>query len=74
MEVAITTSGVTGALVVRVAALLSRLGGGYALELTGPQGHHLVAVSPGLFDDAAGLVQVTGPFLTAGQHVVAPAT
>jgi hypothetical protein len=35
--------------------------------------HHLVAVSLGLFDDAAGLVQVTGTGLAAGQHVVVPA-
>jgi hypothetical protein len=32
-----------------------------------------VAVSLGLFDDAAGLVQVTGTGLAAGQHVVVPA-
>jgi hypothetical protein len=31
-----------------------------------------VAVSPGMFDDADGLVQVTGPGLAAGQHVVVP--
>ena len=35
------------------------------------RGHHLVTVTPGLFDDAAGLVQVTGN-LTPGQHVVVP--
>jgi hypothetical protein len=29
-----------------------------------------VAVSLGLFDDAAGLVQVTSPRLAAGQEVV----
>jgi hypothetical protein len=32
-----------------------------------------VPVTPGLFDDAAGLVQVTGAGLAAGQHVVVPA-
>ena len=32
-----------------------------------------MTVTPGLFDDAAGLVQVTGTGLTAGQHVVVPA-
>jgi hypothetical protein len=34
--------------------------------------HHLVAVSLGLFDDAAGRVQVNGSGLRAGQHVVVP--
>ena len=41
------------------------------MELTGPGGHHLVDVTPGMFDDAAGLVQVSGN-LTPGQHVVVP--
>jgi hypothetical protein len=36
----------------------------------GDGAHHLVRVTPGLFDDAAGLVQVSGPGLTAGQRVV----
>ena len=45
--------------------------GGYDVEVTGPSGHHLVKVQVGLFDDAAGLVQVTGN-LTPGQHVVVP--
>jgi len=42
------------------------------VEVTGPGGHHLVKVTVGLFDDADGLVQVTGN-LTPGQHVVVPA-
>ena len=36
--------------------------------------NHLVPVSLGLFDDADGLVQVTGPGLAAGQEVVVPST
>jgi hypothetical protein len=59
--------------VVPVDALLARPSGGYAVEVTGSGGHHLVPVTPGLFDDAAGLVQVTGPGLAAGQRVVVPA-
>ena len=73
VEVAITTGSVSNALVVPVDALLARPSGGYAVEVTGPGGHHLVPVTPGLFDDAAGLVQVTGPGLAAGQRVVVPA-
>jgi putative peptidoglycan binding protein len=73
VTVAITTASVNNVLVVPVTALLSQPKGGYAVEVTGPGGHHLVAVTPGLFDDAAGLVQVTGSGLAAGQHVVVPA-
>ncbi len=73
VTVAITTASVRNVLVVPVTALLARSGGGYAVEVTGPGRHHLVAVTPGLFDDAAGLVQVTGAGLAAGQHVVVPA-
>ena len=60
---------------VPVDALLALAGGGYALEEIGPGGvHHLVSVSTGLFDDADGLVQVTGSGLAAGQRVVVPGT
>jgi Putative peptidoglycan binding domain/HlyD family secretion protein len=72
VEVAITTGSVANALVVPVDALLAQAGGGYAVEVTGPGGRHLVLVSLGLFDDAAGLVQVSGTGLTAGQDVVVP--
>lgn len=71
VTVTITTGRAAGALTVPVDALLSQPGGRYAVEVTGPRGHHLVMVTPGLFDDAAGKVQVTGN-LTPGQHVVVP--
>jgi Putative peptidoglycan binding domain len=74
VEVAITTGSVPNALVVPVDALLAQPGGGYAVEeVTAAGRHHLVPVSVGLFDDAAGLVQVTGSGLAAGQRVVVPA-
>jgi multidrug efflux pump subunit AcrA (membrane-fusion protein) len=61
--------------VVPVTALLAQPGGSYAVEVVDPGGtRHPVAVSLGLFDDADGLVQVTGPQLGAGQEVVVPAT
>ena len=73
VTVAITTGTVSDALVVPVDALLAQASGGYAVEVTGPNAaRRLVAVSPGVFDDAAGLVQVTGSGLAAGQHVVVP--
>jgi hypothetical protein len=75
VRVGITTASVQGALTVPVAALLARSGGGYALEVVGAgQRNHLVPVSLGLFDDAEGLVQVTGSGLAAGQRVVVPST
>jgi multidrug efflux pump subunit AcrA (membrane-fusion protein) len=72
VTVTVTTGSVANALVVPVAALVARSGGGYAVEVTGPGGHRLVKVTVGLFDDAAGVVQVTGN-LAPGQHVVVPA-
>ena len=73
MNVTITTGTVTNALVVPVDALLAQSGGGYAVEVVGAHGiHHLVPVTLGLFDDADGLVQVTGTGLAAGQRVVVP--
>ena len=71
VTVKVTTGSVANALVVPITALMAR-SGGYVVEVTGPGGHHLVKVSVGMFDDADGLVQVTGN-LTPGQHVVVPA-
>ena len=73
VDVTITTSKVANALVVPVDALLARAGGGYAVEVVDANGiHRLVPVTLGLFDDADGLVQVTGTGLVAGQSIVVP--
>jgi len=73
VNVSITNGGVSNALVVPVDALLSLEQGGYAVEEVPADGvHHLVAVTTGLFDDADGLVQVSGPGIAAGQRVVVP--
>ncbi len=81
VTVSITTASVPDALVVPVDALLALAGGNggggnasYAVEVAEGAAHHLVAVSLGLFDDAEGLVQVSGRGLSAGQRVVVPAT
>jgi hypothetical protein len=75
VQVGITSASVPNALVVPVTALLARSGGGYAVEVVGAGATgHLVPVSLGLFDDADGVVQVTGSGLAAGQEVVVPST
>ena len=75
VQVGITTASVPNALVVPVSALLAQSGTGYAVEVVGAgASSHLVPVSLGLFDDAAGLVQVTASGLAAGQEVVVPTT
>jgi hypothetical protein len=74
VEVSITTGAVVNVLVVPVDALLALSNSGYAVEVVVADGiHRLVAVSLGLFDDADGLVQVTGSGLAVGQRVVVPA-
>jgi hypothetical protein len=77
VQVGITTARVRDAMVVPVTALLAQPGGGYAVEVVGAgagTSNHLVPVSLGLFDDAEGLVQVTGSGLAAGQSVVVAST
>ncbi|HEY4028634.1 MAG TPA: peptidoglycan-binding domain-containing protein [Candidatus Dormibacteraeota bacterium] len=74
VQVSITTATVADALVVPVTALLAQPGGEYAVEVAGTQGSgdRLLPVTLGLFDDADGLVQVSGPGLAAGLRVVVP--
>ena len=73
VQVTITTGSVQGALIVPVDALLAQAGGSYAVQVVGADGiDHLVTVTLGLFDDADGLVQVSGSGLQAGQKVTVP--
>ncbi len=74
VNVEITTESVANVLAVPVDALLALAGGGYAVEVAEGRVHRLVAVTVGLFDDAEGLVQVSGRGLSTGQRVVVPAT
>ena len=72
VEVSITEQTVRHATAVPVDALVALAGGGYAVEVVKANGtHQLVAVRPGLFDDAQGLVQVSGD-LAPGERVVVP--
>jgi hypothetical protein len=73
VEVAVADQTVRDVLAVPVSALLARAGGGYSVEVVAGDGaHHLVRVRLGLFDDAAGMVQVSGAGLAVGQQVVVP--
>ncbi len=75
VDVSITTATVKNALVVPVNALVALAGGGYALEVAGATGTKtLEAVDVGLFDDAEGVVQVSGASVHVGQRVVVPSS
>jgi HlyD family secretion protein len=75
VTVTTTEASVNNALAVPVDALLALSDGGYAIEVVSANGaHHLERVSLGLFDDADGLVQVTGSKVLAGQRIVQPNT
>jgi hypothetical protein len=72
VQVQITTKGVDDALSVPVTALVGKSGGGFAVEVVhAGERRELVAVNVGLFDTAAGRVQVEGD-LRAGDHVAVP--
>lgn len=74
VQVVITNGTAQNVLAVPVDALLALSGGGYAVEVVDASGvHHLVTVQTGLFDNALGMVQVTGSGLAAGERVVVPA-
>jgi multidrug efflux pump subunit AcrA (membrane-fusion protein) len=74
VTVNITNDSAHQVLAVPTTALLSLAGGGYAVEVVGPDGtHHLVDVTTGIFDDQSGMVEVSGTGLAAGQHVVVAA-
>jgi hypothetical protein len=76
VTVNITTGSSPGpVLAVPVTALVAQSSGGYAVEAAGPgNGRRWVPVQVGpVFDDADGLVQVTGA-LTQGERVVVPAS
>jgi multidrug efflux pump subunit AcrA (membrane-fusion protein) len=70
VTVNITTVTAKNVLAVPVSALLARSPGRYFVEVAGPRNtRRYVPVTPGIFDDTTGLVQVTGA-LAPGQRVV----
>jgi hypothetical protein len=74
VTVNITTASARNTLAVPVSALLAQSPRGYDVEVVGPGSRRRwVPVQPGIFDDASGLVQVTGA-LRPGQRVVVAAS
>ncbi len=74
VTVYVTTDSARNVLAVPVTALLAQSSGGYDVEVAGPGNtRRWVPVTPGIFDDNSGLVQVTGA-LTQGQRVVVAAS
>jgi multidrug efflux pump subunit AcrA (membrane-fusion protein) len=74
VTVYITTASVRNALAVPVTALVAQASGGYDVEVVEPGNtRRLVPVTPGIFDDNSGMVQVTGG-LVPGQSVVVAAS
>ena len=74
VTVNITTATAHDVLAVPVTALLAHAPDGYVVEVIGPGNmRRWVPVTPGIYDGADGLVQVTGA-LTPGQRVVVAAS
>jgi peptidoglycan hydrolase-like protein with peptidoglycan-binding domain len=74
VQVAITAAQRRNVLLVPVTALLAGPSGGYQIAVLDGTGRHLVSVRPGLFDEAAGTVEVSGDGLAEGVQVEVPVT
>lgn len=73
VQVAITSAEDRGVLAVPVTALLAEPGGRFSVIVAGGRApRRTVPVRTGLFDEVAGVVEVTGPGLAAGQRVAVP--
>jgi len=78
VQVAITSAEDRGVLAVPITALLAQPGGRFAVVVVNPGAgrtlRRTVPVQAGLFDEIAGVVEVSGPGLAAGQHVAVPSS
>jgi hypothetical protein len=74
VQVAVTGAQRRNVLLVPVTALLAAPAGGYRIAVVDDPGRRLETVRPGLFDAAAGTVEVTGAGLTEGALVEVPAS
>ncbi|MFC6014872.1 efflux RND transporter periplasmic adaptor subunit [Plantactinospora solaniradicis] len=72
VQVSVTGAQRRNVLLVPVTALLAGASGGYQVAVADDAGRRLVPVRPGLFDEAAGTVEVTGDGLAEGTPVEVP--
>jgi peptidoglycan hydrolase-like protein with peptidoglycan-binding domain len=76
VQVALNSAEDRGVLAVPITALLAQPGGRFAVVVVttadGRTRRRTVPVRLGLFDEIAGVVEVSGPGLAAGQHVAVP--
>lgn len=72
VQVAITSAEDRGVLAVPITALLAQPGGHFAVVVVNGRARRTVPVQAGLFDQAAGTVEISGPGLDAGQRVEVP--
>jgi peptidoglycan hydrolase-like protein with peptidoglycan-binding domain len=73
VQVAITANVDKNVLAVPIVALRATSDGGYDVVVVGGGNARQVPVTVGLFDDIAGLAEISGPGLAAGQRVEVPA-
>ena len=72
--VAVTIAGVHNALAVPAAALVTTSSGHPAINVLDAAGTtRSLPVTLGIFDDANGLVQISGPSISAGETITLPA-
>jgi peptidoglycan hydrolase-like protein with peptidoglycan-binding domain len=78
VQVAITSAEDRGVLAVPITALLPEPGGRFAVVVVrngaGRTSRRTVPVQTRLFDEVAGVVEISGPGLAAGQHVAVPSS
>jgi peptidoglycan hydrolase-like protein with peptidoglycan-binding domain len=72
VQVGITEQEDRHVLAVPISALLAQPGGGYAVSVADGTATRLVDITPGLFDEVAGRVEVSGPGLAPGMRVEVP--
>jgi hypothetical protein len=72
VQVAIVTQTQPDALVAPISALLAKPGGGFQVTVVQRRTRRNVPVQTGLFDEAAGVVAISGPGITDGTKVQVP--
>jgi peptidoglycan hydrolase-like protein with peptidoglycan-binding domain len=74
VQVVIAVAERRGVLAVPVTALVAASTGGYQLIVVDGEARHAIAVQPGLIDERAALVEISGPGLVEGMLVEVPSS